>query len=301
MPAYANAQMHRAPRLALVVSLAALAFRGDGAGDPTGTPGMGAAGSDRFHPGPADAAARYARGDWVMIWREEFSEGPAPSPERWTYEHGLVRNNELQYYTVDRRENARVEGGQLVITGRRERWEGADYTSASLTTRGKFAFTYGKVEIRAKIPTGRGTWPALWMLGDTDRVGWPRCGEIDLMENVGFDPQKVHFTVHTGAFNHVRKTQRGRTVVLDEPWADFHRYGLSWTHERLEFFLDGEKVFEFANDGQGPEHWPFDAPQYLIVNLALGGQWGGQQGVDDAIFPVEFRVDYVRVWRAPAK
>jgi len=249
--------------------------------------------------GPAEAAARYARPDWVMVWQDEFQGGPAPSAARWDYERGFVRNHEAQYYTVDRRENARVEGGELIITGRRENWAGARYTSASLVTKGRFAFTYGKVEVRAKIPTGRGTWPAVWLLGDTDRVAWPHCGEIDLMENVGFDPAKLHFSVHTGAFNHVTHSQRTAVVALERPWADFHRYGLLWTHERLELFLDGRRVLEFQNDGQGPEHWPFDAPMYLIVNLALGGDWGGVKGVDDALFPAEFRIDYVRVWRAP--
>lgn len=266
---------------------------------PTPTPGaLGAAQAERFQPGPPEAAARYSDPGWVLAWNDEFSEGSAPSPARWGYERGLVRNHELQCYT-DRPQNVRVDGGLLVITGRREAWEGADYTSASVTTEGKFEFTYGKVEIRAKIPTGLGTWPALWMLGASHKAHWPACGEIDLMENVGFDPQKLHFTVHTGAFNHVKHTQRSRAVVLDRPWEDFHRYGLIWTHERLEFFLDGEKVSEFANDGLGPDHWPFDSPQYLIMNLAIGGAWGGQKGVDPSIFPVAFLVDYVRVWKAP--
>jgi len=272
------------------------------AADQPAPSGLGGAESDRFRPGPAEAAARYASGDWQMLWQDEFADGSAPSPAKWSYEEGLVRNRELQFYTVDRRDNARMEGGELVITARREDWKGARYTSASLSTRGRFSFTYGKVEIRARIPTGRGTWPALWFLGDNiDRVGWPKCGEIDLMENVGFDPERIHCTIHTGAFNHRLHTQRGHAISVDHPWADFHRYGLLWSHERIEFFFDGEKVSEFANDGQGPEHWPFDSPQYLIINLALGGAWGGEKGVDDGIFPVEYRVDYVRVWQQPKR
>lgn len=262
-------------------------------------PGLRAGGAPRDQAA-ADAAARYAKADWVMVWHDEFEHGPEPSPARWRYEVGRVRNHEAQYYTANRLENARVEDGQLIITGRRETWMGADYTSGSLTTRGTFAFTYGKVEISAKVPTGRGTWPALWFLGASDKDGWPHCGEVDLMENVGFDPDKIHFTVHTGAFNHVMHTERGTAVALARPWADFHRYGLLWSHERIEFFLDGQKVSEFANDGQGREHWPFDSPMYLIVNLALGGAWGGQKGINDAIFPVEFRIDYVRIWQAKA-
>jgi len=250
---------------------------------------------------PADdpeATARYGASSWRLLWNEEFDQAGALDPAKWDYERGLVRNKEAQFYTADRRENARVEDGQLVITARREPWQGSAYTSASVITRGKFSFCYGKLEIRAKIPTGRGTWPALWLLGDAKpKVGWPRCGEIDLMENVGFDPAKVHFTVHTGAFNHVKKTAKGRAIDVPRVQEDFHVYGLVWTKERLEFFFDGRKVHEFANDGQGPDHWPFDAPCYLLMNLAIGGAWGGQKGIDDAIFPVEFRIDYVRVWQ----
>jgi beta-glucanase (GH16 family) len=244
------------------------------------------------------AARRYEDPAWRLLWQDDFDGTGAPDAARWTYEKGRVRNNESQYYTVDRRENARQDRGQLVITARREAWEGAVCTSASLTTEGRFGFKYGKVEVRAKLPTGRGTWPALWMLGENFRkVGWPLCGEIDIMEHVGFDPDRLHFTVHTKAFNHVKKTAVGRAVSLANPHADFHRFGLIWTPERIEWFLDGRKVHEFANDGLGVTHWPFDAPHYLLINLAIGGDWGGQKGIDEAIFPVEYRIDYVRVWQ----
>ena len=268
--------------------------------EPPGNPVAGGAPSMEMPASvQAEAAARYSRGDWVMVWNDEFDTGTAPSPKKWGYEEGLIRNNELQYYTKGRAENARIEGGALVITGRREDYRGSRYTSASLNTKGRFEFTYGKVEVRAKFPTGRGTWPAIWLLGDESKGGWPRCGEIDIMENVGFDPAKIHFTVHTGAFNGAQGTQKTNAVVRDRPWEDYHRYGIIWTHERIEFFLDGEKVSEFANDGLGVDHWPFDSPEYLILNLALGGNWGGKKGVDDSIFPAEFRVDYVRVWKSP--
>lgn len=268
-----------------------------GFGADTPPAGLGGKDATTFRPGPPEAAARYASADWVAHWGDEFDVDGLVNPERWTYEYGLLRNQELQFYTRERPENARVENGRLVITARREPWENAAYTSASITSRGKFTLTYGKVEIRARIPTGRGTWPALWMLGDTKKYGWPRCGEIDLMENVGFDPQKIHFTTHTGAFNHVQGTQRGTAVTLEAPWKEFHRYGLIWTPQKLEYFLDGEKVSEFVNDGQGHDHWPFDEPHFFILNLAIGGGWGGQKGVDDAIFPLTFEIDYVRVWK----
>ena len=244
------------------------------------------------------ATARYQASSWRLIWGDDFDRDGAPDPAKWGYERGLVRNKEAQFYTADRRENARVEGGQLVITARHEPWSGASYTSASVVSRGKFSFCYGKLEVRAKIPGGRGTWPAFWLLGDNrTQVGWPRCGEIDLMENVGFDPAKLHFSVHTGAFNHVKKTQKTSIIEVPRVQDDFHIYGLLWTKERLEFFFDGRKVGEFVNDGQGPDHWPFDAPCYLLMNLAIGGSWGGQKGIDDAIFPAEYRIDYVRVWQ----
>jgi beta-glucanase (GH16 family) len=246
----------------------------------------------------AAAAERYAAADWRLIWGDEFEQTGAPDPAKWGYEHGRIRNGEAQFYTTDRRENARVEGGQLVITARREPWEGAAITSASVVSEGKFTFKYGKLEIRAKIPTGRGAWPALWLLGANWRkVGWPRCGEIDLMENVGFDPDKVHFTVHTQAFNHTKNTGVGRAITVPRPYADFHAYGLIWTPGKIEFFFNGRKVHEFANDGQGEAHWPFDQPFHLLMNLAIGGAWGGQKGIDESILPLEYRIDYVRVWQ----
>lgn len=246
----------------------------------------------------AAAAARYAATDWRLIWRDEFDRPGAPDSAKWSYERGLIRNREAQYYTAGRPENARVEGGHLVITARREPWEGAQYTSASVISQGKFSFQYGKLEIRAKIPTGRGAWPALWLLGvNFPTAGWPRCGEIDLMENVGYDPDRIHFTVHTAAFNHVKKTGVGRAITVPRPYDTFHVFGLIWTAERIEFFCDGRKVHEFANDGRGSDHWPFDQPFYLLMNLAVGGAWGGQKGIDEMIFPLEYRIDYVRVWQ----
>ena len=286
------------PRLHPAFWILSSALALSGCHHPNGAPqSLGATSAEHFAAGSRDAAQRYASANWKLVWHDEFDAGTLPSPERWSYERGQLRNHERQYYTAGRAENARVTDGNLVITARSEPWEGADVTSASLTTKGRFPIRYGKLEVSAKIPTGRGTWPAIWMLGDTSRAPWPSCGEIDMMENVGFDPEKVHFTVHTGAFNHRIGTQRSNAVIVPKVWADFHRYGVIWTPEKLEFFLDGEKVHEFANDGQGPEHWPFDQPHYLILNLAIGGDWGGQKGVDPAILPAEYRIDYVRYWQ----
>lgn len=263
-------------------------------------PGLGGGGSSQGWADAAEAAVRYQSPQWQLIWQDEFVQPGLPDPQRWTYEYGRVRNREAQYYTRGRLENAAIEDGHLVITARRENWEGAEYTSASLTTQNTFAFTYGKVEVRAKVPPGRGTWPAIWTLGtQRAQTGWPECGEIDLMEYVGFDPDHFHFTVHTGAYNHRRGNQRGAKRPVAQSSEAFHTFGLLWTPERLEWFFDGEKVFEYRNEGTGHRAWPFDLPQYLIVNLAIGGAWGGQHGIDDSIFPARFLVDYVRVWQLP--
>jgi beta-glucanase (GH16 family) len=233
-----------------------------------------------------------------LVWSDEFDTPGLANSSRWGYETGLVRNNEAQYYTANRLENAQVKNGNLVITAQKEAWQGSQYTSSSLTTQGKFEFQYGRIEVRAKVPKGRGSWPAIWFLGaNIDRVGWPKCGEIDLLENVGFDPNRVHFNVHTQKYNHTQQTNKGANVVVENFPDDFHVYELEWTPERFTWSLDGKPVFEYANDGTGEDAWPFDKPMYLILNLAIGGAWGGQKGIDDAAFPMEFLVDYVRIYQ----
>jgi beta-glucanase (GH16 family) len=199
---------------------------------------------------PAPPASSAPPAGWTLVFADEFETPGALDPAKWGYEIGYVRNDEKQYYT-SRSENVRAENGTLVIEGRREAYQGYAYTSASVNTRRRFEFQYGRVEVRAKLPTGRGTWPAIWMLGTSiDQVGWPACGEIDVMENVGFEPAQIHGTIHTAAYN-----------------------------------VDGSKYFTFRNEGTGGRAWPFDRPMYLLVNLAIGGSWGGQKGVDDALFP----------------
>lgn len=257
--------------------------------------------------------------DWKLVWSDEFDQDGPPDASKWSHEEGFVRNRELQYYTAGRRENARVENGHLIIEARKEpfpnarfqadaperRWqqhrEQADYTSASVTTRGRVSWTYARIEARAKVPSGRGTWPAIWTLGtNIGEVGWPACGELDILEHVGHDAGVVHANVHTRGFNHTRGNGRGARLTVPDAATAFHVYALEWTPERLEFFVDDQKYFTLANDGTGVDSWPFDAPQYLILNLAIGGSWGGQIGVDDAVFPQRFVVDYVRVYQRPA-
>jgi beta-glucanase (GH16 family) len=237
---------------------------------------------------------------WTLVWQDEFDADGLPDPERWGYEVGFVRNKESQYYTRARAENARVEDGVLIIEARRERFEGADYTSASLTSRA--SWTYGRIDVRARLPKGRGTWPAIWTLGtNITEVGWPACGEIDIMEHVGFDAGRVHANVHTRAYNHVKGTNKGNSILVDAPDGEFHLYSAEWTPGRITMSVDGERYFTFAKEQGGPDVWPFDGPQYLILNLAIGGGWGGQKGIDDAIFPARYLIDYVRVYREDVK
>ncbi len=237
---------------------------------------------------------------WKLVWSDEFDYTGLPDPSKLTYDTGYIANNEKQYYTESRTENARVEDGHLIIEARKEKWEGFDYTSARLVTRETATWTYGRFETRAKLPTGTGTWPAFWMLGTNIReVGWPACGEIDIMENVGFDPKVVHGYVHTEAYNHTKGTQRGSSVKLDRPWEEFHLYAVEWFDDRIDFFVDDHKYFTFEKESDNDDVWPFDKPHYLLLNLAIGGNWGGQQGIDDSIFPQQYIVDYVKVyeWR----
>ena len=234
---------------------------------------------------------------WRMEWNDEFNSGQLPSPTKWGYEEGFVRNNEAQYYTKGRPENARLESGKLIIEGRLANWQGHKITSASITTSGTRSFLYGRIEVRAKIPTGKGTWPAIWTLGtNISQVGWPKCGEIDILENVGFDPEKVHANIHVDAYNHTKGTGKGNHLDGVKPWQDFHVYAIEWYRDRIEFFYDDTRYFVYRKEADDEAKWPFDKPQYLILNLAIGGAWGGLQGIDETLFPHRMEVDYVRYY-----
>ncbi|TVR54725.1 MAG: glycoside hydrolase family 16 protein [Spirochaetaceae bacterium] len=236
--------------------------------------------------------------EWELVWSDEFDYTGLPDPERWSYETGMVRNNEAQYYVPRSLSNSRVEDGRLVIEAHKQRFGTAEYTSASIHTRFTQSWTYGRFEIRAKVPAGRGTWPAAWLLGSNiGLVGWPMCGEIDIMEYVGFDPRRVHGYVHTFAYNHTRGTQRGSSLMLPSPYDTFHVYAIEWFPDRIDFYVDDQKYFTFHNEGTGADVWPFDEPHYLILNLAIGGSWGGQRGIDDSIFPARYEIEYVRVYQ----
>jgi beta-glucanase (GH16 family) len=269
----------------------------------------------------ASMATTAVADDWKLVWSDEFDRPGLPDPARWSYETGYIRNHERQFYTQARRENARVEGGFLVIEGRKEHYpipdadpsakaagrsrngspqEIAEFTSASVTTRGKAAWTYGRIEVRAKLPSGRGTWPAIWTLGtDIGEVDWPRCGEIDIMEFVGFQPGMIHANIHTPKYNHAAKTGKGDRVAIADVSEAFHVYAIEWDARKIDVFVDARKYFTYRNEGTGRDAWPFDRDQYLILNLAIGGDWGGQKGIDNRSFPQRYTIDYVRVYQRP--
>jgi beta-glucanase (GH16 family) len=237
-----------------------------------------------------------------LVWQDEFNGSGLPDSARWTYEQGYVRNRELQFYTKARLQNARMENGNLVITARHDSLQTAKgiypITSASLHTYQKQSWTYGRIEVRAKVPASLGTWPAIWMLGtNKNMVGWPACGEIDIMEHVEYMPDTVHFNVHTAKYNHVKGTGKGTRTFVKAPQDAFHVYAIEWFSGRIDWYFDDQRVFTFADEKTGKDAWPFNEPQYLILNLAFGGAWGGARGVDTASLPQHFFIDYVRVYQ----
>jgi beta-glucanase (GH16 family) len=232
------------------------------------------------------------------LWQDDFSTDGAPDPTKWSFETGGNGwgNHELEYYTNGA--NSTVTGGNLVIEARHENFSGMNYTSSRMVTKGKGDWLYGRFEIRAKLPKGKGTWPAIWMLSSEDAYGgWPSSGEMDIMEHVGFDPNPVYWTIHTNAYNHTLNTQKGSSTSVPDATDNFHIYRIDWTPYAIRFFLDGTQTFQFTNENSGYATWPFDKKFFLILNLAIGGDWGGAQGVDDTAFPTSLVVDYVKVFK----
>ena len=236
---------------------------------------------------------------WKLVWSDEFDQPGQPDPAKWAYEKGMVRNNEKQFYTENRRENARIEDGKLILEARKETMDRGEFTSASVISKGHGDWTYGRVEVSAKLPAARGTWPAIWMLpGVHGKVPWPMCGEIDIMEHVGHDPGKIHGTLHSGAYNHTKGTQRSGNLMIPTYATGFHTYSMDWSADKIVMCVDGKAYATFTKTpGDQDAEWPFNKPFYLILNLAVGGAWGGQKGIDDAAFPQRMEVDFVRVYR----
>jgi len=242
--------------------------------------------------------------EWKLFWSDEFNYKGLPDSTRWAYEvggHGWG-NNEKQYYREKSLENSFVSDGKLHIVALKKDFENLGYTSARLTTYKKCSIQYGKVEVMAKLPEGKGTWPAIWMFPESARNNkekWPLCGEIDIMEHVGRDPNVLHTSLHSQLYNHVKGTQVTHFEKLPDVFNTFHKYGIEWTKDYIKFYID-DKLFFGTNKGENGrvstnEGWPFDKPYFLILNLAIGGNWGGE--IDDTIFPNEMQIDYVRVYQ----
>jgi beta-glucanase (GH16 family) len=243
-----------------------------------------------------------------LVWRDEFN-GPSLDPSKWQYDTSRNKqgwwNGELQYYSAGRPENIRVANGRLTIEARHEMldptsyadWGGQHYTSAKIVS--KQAWTYGFYEVRAKLPCARGTWPAIWMLPQNMQQ-WPDDGEIDIMEQVGSEPNLIYASLHTALFNHTKKTQRSAQKPVPTSCTAFHVYQLDWRPDSITIGVDGRGILRVLNNQPGGKGaWPFNTPFDLILNLAIGGNWAGAKGIDDAAMPQRMDVDYVRVWQVP--
>src|SRR3984957_19465372 len=247
------------------------------------------------------------RSMWTLVWSDEFSslDGSLPDSKKWTYDIGGNGwgNHELEYYT-NRLENARIEKGNLVITAKEENYTGADgvtrgYTSARLKTQGLFTQTYGRIEARIKIPEGQGMWPAFWMLGeDIPTVGWPKCGEIDIMENIGKEPGKLHGSLHGPSTTaNTSDLTSIFTLPAGQNFADdFHIFAVEWSPDVVRFYIDTNLYATFRpSDWPAGGKWVFDHPYFIILNLAVGGDWPGSPDASTK-FPQSMLVDYVRVY-----
>ncbi len=299
-----------------LASLSLIACGGGGGGaasaPPTSTPVVSTPASPVVNPDVDTSVTAPALAGWTLVWSDEFNNSGLPNAKKWAYDTERNKlgwwNNEKQYYSNARLENSRVQDGKLIIEARRERltsavdFGGQDYTSARLITRGLASWTYGFWEIRAKLPCGLGTWPAIWMLGTGGR--WPDDGEIDIMEQKGTsaaEKQQILGTVHTKAYNWSGGTlgvAKGASTALPNACNSYNNYQLRWEADRIVIGVNGIEYFTYLNPNNGDRNqWPFNAAQYLILNIAMGGDLGGT--VNNAQLPAQMEVDYVRVYQRP--
>ncbi|WP_417456673.1 family 16 glycosylhydrolase [Kordiimonas sp.] len=246
------------------------------------------------------SAPTLASEDMTLVWQDDF-DGPLNKASWHIVEgngcpdHCGFGNNELQTYTGDN-SNLRTEGGMLVIEAHKAN-EG--FTSAKITTQPLGGWQYGKISMRAKLPSGVGTWPAFWMMPMSSTYGsWPKSGEIDIMEHVGYNQNHVHGTIHTEAYNHRIGAQKGGETLIETASDEFHTYSVEWDKNGMKWTIDGAEYYAFAReDGATSAEWPFDQPFYAILNFAVGGDWGGAKGVDESAFPARYEIDWVKVWQ----
>lgn len=245
-----------------------------------------------------------------LLWSDEFDE-KSLDMSKWSFDTSRNKagwyNGELEYYAANRPENLRLENGHLIIELRKDPqlirkfpdWGKQKYSSAKIMTKDKVAFDTGFVEVSAKLPCARGTWPAIWMMPQGE-APWPEGGEIDILEQVGSQPNVAHATLHTALFNHTHGNGRGAETAVPNACTAFHRYQLAWRNDAITMGVDDRAYMRVRNDQPGGRGaWPFDGPFYLILNLAMGGNWAAAKGIDDAALPQQMDVDYVRVWEMP--
>ena len=255
---------------------------------------FGLAGATTSHAGDVPDGYR-------LVWNDEFDKETIPDASKWSYDTDWNKpgwfNHEAEYYSAARPENSRIENGQLIIEARKEDlsskpdWGGQHYSSARLVTRGHAQERYGFFDIRAKLPARFCQWPAIWLLGSGQ---WPNTGEIDIMEEVGFQPTTIYGTLHS-VHTETDKVHEGGSLEIADLCKAFHDYQTDWRPDGITFLVDGKPFYHLDRPATAtPQTWPFDGPEYLILNLAIGGDWGGQKGIDDTALPAQMKVEYVR-------
>lgn len=231
-----------------------------------------------------------------MVWNDEFTSN-AIDAAKWGYDTGGGGwgNNELEYYTTSA-DNSYISNGNLVIEAKRQAQGGRDYTSARMLTKGKQTFKYGRIDVRAKMPQGQGLWPAIWMLGaDIDQNNWPKCGEIDMMELRGQEPNKFLTTMHfaNSSGTHAQKGGPDQVLPSGNFSSDFHTFSVVRSKDQMRFFLDGNLYFTFTPSDVNGGGYPFNAPFFMVLNIAVGGDFLGSPNAS-TVFPQQMQVDYVR-------
>jgi len=239
---------------------------------------------------------------YELVWSDEFDKSGLPDSTKWMYDtegnSAGWGNREEQFYTTGRKENAQVKDGKLSITAIKENFEGKKYTSARLVSKADWKFV--RVEVRAKLPKGLGTWPAIWMMpgGWSFNDGnWPDVGEIDIMEHVGYDLNVIHASAHSKDYQWQKGVQKTAIMTVPDATENFHDYKMEWTQEVMKAYVDDSLYFVYKNEGTGESKWPYNKPFYLILNVTVGGAWGSVKGIDENAFPQTMEVDYVRIYQ----
>ncbi len=252
--------------------------------------------------GGSEKKAIPGNGGYKLVWQDEFDYTGLPDSTRWKYDtEGNAAgwgNNEMQYYTVANEKNARVENGVLKIIALKEAFGGKEYTSARLVSNADWK--HGKIEVNAKLPEGRGTWSAIWMMPGNwtfNDGNWPDIGEFDIMEHVGHETGVIHASAHSKDYQWQKQTQKTGIITIPDVTEKFHSYIWEWTPEVVKAYVDDSLYFEYPNEGLGESKWPYEKPFYLILNVAIGGAWGSMKGIDDNSFPQTMEVDYVRIYQ----